>query len=57
MSVPKIQAHDWANMRPELKAGRVEILGAFLFWVREVKKIAHATEEKFDTLFEEFKRS
>ncbi len=45
----------WLNAHPDLKAGRVEVLGAFLYWLEQSKKITSAAPEVFDKLFEEFK--
>lgn len=52
---PKIHVAEFANDSPEFKAGKIELLGAFIFHMEEVKKIPTATESEFREHLESFK--
>lgn len=52
----KIRLDEFLNERPEIKAGKVEILGAFAHHMEIDKKITHATEEEFRQELEKFKK-
>lgn len=52
----KIGLLEFVNTRPELKSGKVEILGAFIWWMENVKKVTFASEIDFEEYFENFKK-
>jgi hypothetical protein len=55
VSAPKISLLDFVNNLPELAAGRVELIGAFVHWMENEKKITQDTEANFRASLEEFK--
>jgi hypothetical protein len=55
IQAPKIRLEEFINNLPELKNGRVELIGAFAHHMEYVRKITLATEEQFKGLLEEFR--
>lgn len=52
----KVNLEEFLNQSQELKAGKVEILGAFGHHMENVKKIVKATEDEFRAELEKFKK-
>jgi hypothetical protein len=55
MTQQKIKLLDFVNSLPEIKSGKMEILGAFIFYMENIKKVVFATEQEFKTYYKEFK--
>jgi hypothetical protein len=53
---PLIHLDDFVNNLPEHKAGRVELCGAFHYFMEYEKKILNATEKEFKDFLEKFKK-
>lgn len=52
---PRISLEAYLNAHPLLGAARVELLGAFMHFMMNVKKITTDTATNFDKYLEEFK--
>jgi hypothetical protein len=56
IKAPLIQLVDFINSLPELKAGKVEFIGAFDHWMEHIKSITQATEEEFKRHLDNFRK-
>jgi hypothetical protein len=55
MAKQNMKLLDYVNSLPEIKAGKMELLGAFIHYMEHTKKIVFATKEEFNQYFKEFK--
>jgi hypothetical protein len=55
INAPRISLIDFLNASPEMKAGKVELLGGFAHWMESIKGITQDTEDGFKNFLEQFK--
>lgn len=55
INAPRVSLLQFVNEHPALKSGRVELIGAFVHYMEQVKKITQDTETNFALYLEEFK--